>query len=165
MIRLRKEGIMNKEALKAIGSEVLLLLAMCVLTAAAMAGQMAGRKHLGHHSSIIFAGENYKYNYLIYFIVLAAFCAAVWFAYRFILKKHIGGLFKAHAGYTIAYILLPIVFLFLTVLALAIVAVLILGLGDQMFPEALFLITLFGIPFANTVFVIVMYIWERTHAA
>ena len=133
-----------KNAMKILGFEALYLLAAVIVAGLSALIQMIGRTYAGDYSSFIFSGSNYSYNPILYTLGLVIFIGFMLAGYVFFLKKKITGLSEPGLLPRILFPVIAAIFSLLIIAAVVVCEVLILGMNDNMRPEAMFVLTNFG---------------------
>ena len=126
-----------KNAMKILGFEALYLLATVIVAGISALIQMIGRTYSGDYSSFI-------YNPILYFFGLVIFIGFMLGGYVFFLKKKITGLSEPGLLPRILFPVIAAIFSLLIIAAVVVCEVLILGMNDNMRPEAMFVLTNFG---------------------
>ena len=150
-----------KQYLKLFGMEILYLLVSALVAGVAYAVQFIARKYVGSHSSFIFAGNEYRYNPIFYVMGMVLFIAGMILLYDKIWKKWTKGLAQKGIAPKLIWVAIAFVFTVLLLVELTMVAVVLLGFGDNMMPDILFLLTHFGWPMFYFVFMIGILIANR----
>lgn len=132
--------------LKLLGMEVLYSLIGTAIALIAYTMQQVGREHIGNHSSFIFAGEDYQYHPIAYLTGIVVFVGTLAFLYRFLLREKTDLLKEKGIALKLIWVVIALFFALAQLLGLAATAFMILGFGDNMTPDWLFLLTHFGWP-------------------
>lgn len=143
-----------KEKLILLGKEILFLLCVTIAAAAGALLQFVGKKYLLEDTSFMFRGTAYGYNIFMYLLGLALFVAFVWYAYAKHFKKTAEKFRKEGTFVKFFYILFAAVLCLAMFVALIGCDLLMLGLTDDVRPEALFYLTGFGWPVGTLIFTI-----------
>jgi len=147
----------GKTFLKVLGMESLYMLLLTLSAAGAALLQSCFKAYGGEYSNIIFSGSNYRYNFFMYIIGILVYFGIVIFLY----KKCFAKSFEQVAGLhillkIITWIILAIwgvIMLFTEMMALIGV---VLGLANNLLPEACLNFTVFGWPVLTLIFIGVM---------
>ena len=145
-----------KEKLKLLGKEILFLLCVTIAAAAGALLQFVGKKFLAADDSFLFRGTAYRYNIMMYLLGLVLFVAFVWFAYAKHFKVTAERFRKEGTFMKFFYIVCSAVLCLAMFTVLMGCDILMLGLTDDMRPEALFYLTGFGWPAGMLIFMIVV---------
>ena len=144
-----------KEYLKLIGAEIVYMLIVYAGVFVASETQFLGRKYIDHYSSFIFSGDMYRYNIVAYTAGLAIFAAILYVGYAFWLKKFIPRLAECNWWKKTIFCVVGLVLSFGELVILVLIYLFKLGLGDDMGPSIMFLITTIGWPVVTGIFIIV----------
>ncbi len=152
-----------KEKLKLFGYEILFMLCSIIAAAAGALLQFVGKKLLAEDTSFMFAGYAYSYNIFMYLLGIILFVLVVFFAYTKHYKKTAEIFRKEGFFMKLFYTLLALILSVAMFAALIGCDLLMLGLTDDMRPEALFYLTGFGWPFGMFVFMMVVLFYRPPH--
>ena len=116
--------------------------------------QTLGKVYLGQWSSFVSNGDNFRYNYVVYFIGLVLFLASLNILYKLILKKKFESTEFYSTDKTVAVIIV-VVGCILMFAALIMGAFAVLGMTDNLGPYVLFYLTLIGWPVGTLIYMLV----------
>ena len=151
-----------KEKLKLLGAEFLFML--CVIIVSAFSGtlQFACRGTGENYRGILFAGTIYRYNILTYILGVVMFAAFVYYAYIKYFKNVVRSFRKEGSFMKFFYVVIALITSFLMFAAMIGCDLFMLGLNDEIRPEALFYLTGFGWPVFILVFMLaVLFVKEK----
>ena len=116
--------------------------------------QTIAKVYVGPWSSFIADGDNYRYNYILYFIGLVMFCALVHLLYNVLLKKRLAEtvIFRGDKIATVVVVLIGCALMFVALLA---ETFLLFGLTNNIGPDGLSYLTLLGWPVATAIYMFV----------
>ena len=143
-----------KEIFRAIGIESLFMLLEIVIACIATFVQTLLKQYVDDYSSFLWSGSNYQYNYFMYFLGIVFWVGASILLY----KKFEGHIMKFSSMGLAKFILLFVLFIWGVVMCYSefiVIFVMVLGLSNNLGPEALFLLTLIGWPLITVVFLAV----------
>ena len=153
-----------KEKLKMFGAEAIYLLAATMVAALAAAIQTVGRTYIGDYSSFIWSGSEYSYNAIFYILGIILFVGSLVLGYRYFLKKRIVPFRDQSIPVRIVFIVLALLFAILMLAAVVFALFTVVGMNDNMRPEILMEITVFGWPILTFVFLLVAEIGHKGEA-
>ena len=107
---------------------------------------------------MFFGGRDYRYDPVFYILGLLLFGFSVWFFYEWVLKKHLADVIKTGLVFKTIYSLVALFFCLVMFSVQILENLMILGLNDNIYPELLSFITIFGWPVATFIFMMVMMI-------
>ena len=140
---------------KVYGAEALYLLSSVLVAGASTFIQTIGKVYVGEHSSFIFKGNDYTYNPLFYWLGLSLFVSFMITGYVFFLRKRISALSRSGIASKIFFTIIAVIFSVLMLVVNVVCYISILGLGDNLRPEKLLGITIFGFPLFCLILMIV----------
>lgn len=142
-----------KNNLKVFGFEALYLLASVIAAGISSIVQLMGREYESDYSSFIFSGHNYTYNYFFYIVGMVFFIGFMIAGYKYFLSKKMAGVNWSGLAQKIVFTVIALLFSLLMVAVILIFLIVISGY-DDMRPEELFKLTLFGWPVFCCIFMI-----------
>lgn len=145
---------LKTEKYKLIGFECLILVLANVVGVAAMYLQMLGRTFIDRTDSFLFWSDNYQYNYVAYATGWVLFLAYLIVSYIFLLRRPMIWMKNYGAGCKILYVFLALFFCFIMIFVLVLFMFFKLGLTENMLPENLLLVTIYGFPISTDVLLI-----------
>ncbi|MBQ9609664.1 MAG: hypothetical protein IJV15_09520 [Lachnospiraceae bacterium] len=148
----------NKDFLKFVGQECLFLLKAVFIAVVTNLIQFIGRKYEGDYSSFMFAGSNYRYNLFFYILGHVLFFAFLIVAYGRFWKNMQEEIKNYNTLHIVGLCIIALVFAFGMLVALVFCNLALLGLVDNMKPEFLFDVTLFGFPIVTFAYMILIVI-------
>ena len=113
--------------------------------------QTLGKEFLGQWSGFLFAGDSFRYNYVMYVIGLAVFCTSLSLMYKYIVQKKL----ETYSINKVAAVIVVILMCIVMFAALVFVSFVILGMNSSLKPEVLFYITIFGWPIGTMIYMFV----------
>lgn len=113
--------------------------------------QTLGKEFLGQWSGFLFAGDSFRYNYVMYFIGLAIFCTSLSLMYKYIVQKKL----ETYSINKVAAVIVVILMCIVMFAALVFESFVILGMNSSLKPEVLFYITIFGWPIGTMIYMFV----------
>ena len=113
--------------------------------------QTLGKEFLGQWSGFLFAGDSFRYNYVMYVIGLAIFCTSLILMYKYIVQKKL----ETYSINKVAAVIVVILMCIVMFAALVFVSFVILGMNSSLKPEVLFYITIFGWPMGTMIYMFV----------
>ena len=143
---------------KYLGMECLYLLTLIVTALLAGLVQFIGRKYIGSHSGFLFSGSDYRYNVFAYLAGILLFAGYIFLSYKKFVKKHEEKIAEFTWQFKLILILVMLLFCVAMFFCLVMESFLILGLGDDMEPYNLLLVTGIGWPAATAVYISVIMI-------
>ena len=115
--------------------------------------QTLGKIYIGNYSSFIFSGDNFRYNYVMYFIGMAIYAGSVYFLYKLLKKRlDIIILSRTEKFLSVVFVLIGGILMFA---AMIFVLFLMFGMNDNIRPEALLWITAAGWPVGTMIFMFI----------
>lgn len=148
------KDFLKTEKLKLIGFECLILVLANAMAAIAMYVQMLGRTFIDRTDSFIFWSDNYQYNYVAYALGWLLFLTYLIVAYIFLLKRPMIWMKNFGTGCKVLYIFLALLFCFIMIFVLVLAMFFKLGFTENMFPENLIFVTIYGFPISTALFLI-----------
>lgn len=142
-----------KNNLKAFGFEALYLLASVIVAGISSIVQLMGREYESDYSSFIFSGHNYTYIFFFYIVGMVFFIGFMIAGYKYFLSKKMAGINRSGLAQIIVFAIIALLFSVLMVAVILIFLFVISGY-DNMRPEELFKLTLFGWPVFCFVFMV-----------
>ena len=142
-----------KNNLKTFGFEALYLLASVIVAGVSSIVQLMGREYESDYSSFIFSGHNYTYNYFFYIAGAVFFISFMISGYKTFLSKKMAGINWSGLAEILVFAIIALLFSVLMVAVILIFLIVISGY-DNMCPEELFILTLFGWPVFCFVFMV-----------
>ena len=134
-----------KENLKVFGFEALYLLATVIVAGLSSSIQLIGREYESDYSSFIFSGHNYSYNAFYYIFGIAIFIGFMIAVYIRFLKAKMAGVNWSGLAPKVLFPSIALLFSILMIIVILMFLLVISGY-DNMCPEELFILTLFGWP-------------------
>lgn len=113
--------------------------------------QTLGKEFLGQWSGFLFAGDSFRYNYVMYVIGLAVFCTSLSLMYKYIVQKKL----ETYSINKVAAVIVVILMCIVMFAALVFESFVILGMNSSLKPEVLFYITIFGLPIGTMIYMFV----------
>lgn len=143
-----------KEIFRALGIESLFMLLEIVIACIATFVQTLLKQYIDDYSGFIWSGSNYQYNYFMYFLGIVFWVGASILLYKKF-EKHI----MKFSSMGLAKIILILVLLIWGVVMcyseFFVIFVMVLGLSNNLGPDALFILTLIGWPLITVIFLAV----------
>lgn len=156
---------MAKKFLKFLGYESLYMFLVIVVAAFATFVQVLFRKYIEDYSSFIWSGRVYRYNYFMYALGVCIFAYGIYFLCNKF-EKHFATFKEIHILLKIiAVILLMLLAFAMFIIQFATLFVSILGLSNDIGPDAMYIITVIGWPFITVVYTIVKLIGRKKEKA
>ncbi len=113
--------------------------------------QTLGKEFLGQWSGFLFAGDSFRYNYVMYVIGLAVFCTSLSLMYKYIVQKKL----ETYSINKVAAVIVVIIMCIVMFAALVFESFVILGMNSSLKPEVLFYITVIGWPIGTMIYMFV----------
>ena len=113
--------------------------------------QTLGKEFLGQWSGFLFAGDSFRYNYVMYVIGLAVFCTSLILMYKYIVQKKL----ETYSINKVAAVIVVIIMCIVMFAALVFESFVILGMNSSLKPEVLFYITVIGWPMGTMIYMFV----------
>ena len=113
--------------------------------------QTLGKEFLGQWSGFLFAGDSFRYNYVMYVIGLAVFCTSLSLMYKYIVQKKL----ETYSINKVAAVIVVIIMCIVMFAALVFESFVILGMNSSLKPEVLFYITVIGWPMGTMIYMFV----------
>ena len=113
--------------------------------------QTLGKEFLGQWSGFLFAGDSFRYNYVMYVIGLAVFCTSLSLMYKHIVQKKL----ETYSINKVAAVIVVILMCIVMFAALLFESFVILGMNSSLKPEVLFYITVIGWPIGTMIYMFV----------
>lgn len=113
--------------------------------------QTLGKEFLGQWSGFLFAGDSFRYNYVMYVIGLAVFCTSLILMYKYIVQKKL----ETYSINKVAAVIVVIIMCIVMFAALVFESFVILGMNSSLKPEVLFYITVIGWPIGTMIYMFV----------
>ena len=113
--------------------------------------QTLGKEFLGQWSGFLFAGDSFRYNYVMYVIGLAVFCTSLSLMYKYIVQKKL----ETYSINKVAAVIVVILMCIVMFAALVFESFVILGMNSSLKPEVLFYITVIGWPIGTMIYMFV----------
>ena len=113
--------------------------------------QTLGKEFLGQWSGFLFAGDSFRYNYVMYVIGLAIFCTSLSLMYKYIVQKKP----ETYSINKVAAVIVVILMCIVMFAALVFESFVILGMNSSLKPEVLFYITVIGWPIGTMIYMFV----------
>ena len=113
--------------------------------------QTLGKEFLGQWSGFLFAGDSFRYNYVMYVIGLAIFCTSLSLMYKYIVQKKL----ETYSINKVAAVIVVIIMCIVMFAALVFESFVILGMNSSLKPEVLFYITVIGWPIGTMIYMFV----------
>ena len=116
--------------------------------------QLIGKVYIGPWSSFISTGDNYRYNYVMYFVGIVLFFGLLILLYKVMLKKKLETteLYRGDKIFAVISVIVGCILMFVALIAVAFVA---LGMTDNIGPEVMFYTTMIGWPVGTMIYLLV----------